>query len=59
MCDIKMAETTTKRNEQTSPPECAEHCEARSLISDDTEAFFRSEGALLATSEPLKKMKDG
>jgi len=36
-------------------PECPEHCEARSLMSDDTEEFFLSEGILVEPSDPLKK----
>ena len=39
-------------------PECPEHCEARSLMLDDTEEFFLSEGILVEPSEPLKETMD-
>ena len=42
-------------NDQKKSPECPEHCEARSLMSDDTEEFFLSEGILVEPSEPLNE----
>lgn len=57
MRKINMNKTEAEDMAKQSSPECAEHCEETSLISEDIEAFFRSGGALLEASDPLKKIQ--